>query len=317
MKRIIAFYILSIFPFFILPVLINSCQKPKLPEIEISEGYTVRVFDCTDNKVLELGLEEYVMGVVAAEMPADFHIEALKAQALAARTYTMLRMKCFGGKGCTNHEEADICTDSTHCQAYKDPKKLGKGYKKVAEAVMNTKGEIIIYEKQLIDAVFHSTSGGKTENSEDVWCDRVPYLRSVISEYEENSPKLASTENISIDDFISGVKSLNKDVVINKKNLANEMDIVSRSEGGKILEIKIGNKNFTGREIREKFGFNSSNFTFTIKGKEISFIVIGYGHGIGMSQYGANGMACNGYDYRSIIRHYYQGVEIASIESFM
>lgn len=317
MKRIIAFYILSIFSFFMLPVLIASCQKTKIPEIIESGGYTVNVYNCDENIVQKLDLEEYVIGVVAAEMPGDFHTEALKAQALAARTYTLVRMKEFGGKGCSIHEGADVCTDSTHCQAYKDPKKLGKSYKKIAEAVMSTKGEIIIYEKQLIDAVFHSTSGGKTENSEDVWSNKIPYLRSVVSEYEENSPKLASKENIGVDDFIAGLKSLDNDLIVNKKNIANEIEILSRSEGGKITKIRIGNKIFTGKEIREKFGLNSSNFTVAVKGKDMSFIVIGYGHGIGMSQYGANGMAQNGYDYRSIIRHYYLGVEIASIESFL
>ena len=317
MKRIVAFYILSVFSLFMLPVLIISCQRTKIPEKIESSGYMVTVYDCNLDSLVKLDLEEYVIGVVAAEMPADFHPEALKAQALAARTYTLVRMKEFGGKGCSIHEGADICTDSTHCQAYKDPKKLGKGYKKFADAVLSTKGEVIIYEKQLIDAVFHSTSGGKTENSEDVWSNKIPYLRSVISEYEENSPKLINKESIKLDDFIAGIESLDRDVIINKKNISNDIEILERSEGGKITKIKIGNKIFTGKEIREKFGLNSANFTYNVKGKEICFNTIGYGHGIGMSQYGANGMARNGYDYRSIIRHYYLGVEVASIESFL
>lgn len=317
MKRIIAFYILSVFSLFMLPVLIISCQRTKTPKKMESSGYTVSVYDYELDKIIQLDLEEYVIGVVAAEMPGDFHPEALKAQALAARTYTLVRMREFGGKGCSIHEGADICTDSTHCQAYRDPKKLGKGYKKIADAVTSTKGEIIVYEKQLIDAVFHSTSGGKTENSEDVWSNKIPYLRSVISEYEESSPKLTSKKNIPVDDFIKGLKELDKDVVINKKNISNEIEILGRSEGGKITKIKIGNKAFTGKEIREKFGLNSANFAINVKGKEICFNTIGYGHGIGMSQYGADGMARNGYDYRSIIKHYYFGVEVASIESFL
>lgn len=302
---------------FTIPGLISSCQKPKMPEPIIGIGIIVNVYDCAKNEIEELDLEEYIVGVVAAEMPDTFHIEALKAQALAARTYTLIRMRQFGGKGCINHGGADICTDHTHCQAYKDPKNLGKAYKKVYEAVVATKGEIIVYEEHLIDAVFHSTSGGKTENSEDVWSEKVPYLRSVISEFEESSPKLVSVQNIPIDSFIEGLKDIDNSITITKKNLANEMKILSKSEGGKILEIQIGNKGFTGREIRERFGLNSSNFSFDIKKNEIVFYVIGYGHGIGMSQYGANGMAQNGYDYISIIRHYYQGVEIANVESLM
>ncbi len=317
MKRIAAFYILSMFIFFLVPVLIISCHKEKVPDIVIKEGIIVEIYDCTKNKIVEMDLEEYITGVVAAEMPASFHIEALKAQALAARTYTLVRMKDFGGKGCTLHDGADICTDFTHCQAFKDPKELGKSFDRVREAVNSTKGEIIIYEKHLIDAVFHSTSGGKTENSEDVWSNEIPYLRSVLSEFEESSPKLVSVQSIGIEDFIKGLKALDKGLVISEKNIENEINILKRSEGGKILEIKIGNKVFSGKEIREKFSLNSANFSYEIKKKEIVLTVIGYGHGIGMSQYGANGMAKNGYSYRDIIKHYYQGVEIANLESFM
>ncbi len=317
LKKIVVLYISMMFLFFTIPALISSCQRPKIQEPVIDDEIVVNVYDCNINEIVKLGLEEYIIGVVSAEMPDSFHIEALKAQALAARTYTLIRMRQFGGKGCTNHEGADICTDYAHCQAYKDPKKSGKGYKKVYEAVMATKGEIIVYEEHLIDAVFHSTSGGKTENSEDVWSDKVPYLRSVVSEFEESSPKLVSVQNILIDDFISGLKEMDSGVAVTKKSLINEMKVLNRSEGGRILEIQIGNKIFSGREIRERFELNSSNFSFDIKKNEIIFYVIGYGHGIGMSQYGANGMAENGYDYRSIVRHYYQGVEIANIESLM
>lgn len=316
MKRLAASCILIVFIIFMIPVLIISCSKTKKPKVIITPEHLVKVFDCVSEEIMVLDLEDYIAGVVAAEMPGSFHIEALKAQALAARTYTLVRMEQYGGNGCANHIGSDICTDSTHCQAYKDPKTLGKNYKKVMEAVLTTKGEVIVYEDGLIDAVFHSTSGGKTENSEDVWANRVPYLRSVISEYEDSSPKLISMEKINIDEFISGLKSMDSELKISKKTLKNEMKIMERSEGGRVVKIKIGNKVFTGKAIREKFGLNSSNFNFNIGKNEIAFTVIGYGHGIGMSQYGADGMARNGYDYRDIIRHYYLGVEIANMDSF-
>jgi stage II sporulation protein D len=316
MKRLTAFYVFIIFIVFMMPILIISCFRTKKPKVIESEGSWVRVYDCSSNKIGTLDLENYIAGVVAAEMPASFHIEALKAQALAARTYTLMRMEKYGGKGCVNHPEADICTDSAHCQAYRNPKSLGKDSEKIMEAVFSTKGEVIVYEYHLIDAVFHSTSGGKTENSEDVWTNKVPYLRSVISEFEDSSPKLVSLQKINIDDFITGLKSMDEGLKVNKKNLKNEMNIIERSEGGRISKIKIGNKTFTGRAIREMFGLNSSNFNFNIGKNEITFTVTGYGHGIGMSQYGADGMARNGFDYKDIIRHYYQGVEIANIESF-
>ena len=316
MKRLMVYCIFIVFIIFMMPILIIRCSRTKKPEVVKSKGPWVRVYDCSSNKIGVLDLEDYIVGVVAAEMPASFHIEALKAQALAARTYTLMRMEEYGGKGCINHPGADICTDSTHCQAYRNPKSLDKDIEKIMEAVFSTKGEVIVYEYHLIDAVFHSTSGGKTENSEDVWANKVPYLRSVISEFEDSSPKLVSLQKIKIDDFIVGLKSMDEGLKVNKKNLKNEMNIMERSEGGRVSKIKIGNKTFTGKAIREKFGLNSSNFSFSIGKSEITFIVTGYGHGIGMSQYGADGMARNGFDYRDIIRHYYQGIEIANIESF-
>ena len=317
MKKIIVAYIVVLLLCFLIPALIGSCKKTEDPIEIIESDISVSVFDCSKGEIVLLDLEEYIIGVIAAEMPESFHIEALKAQALAARTYTLLRLRRFGGKGCINYEGADICTDHTHCQAYKDPKELGKSYKKIMEAVIATKGEIIVYEDHLIDAVFHSTSGGKTENSEDVWTNKVPYLRSVISEFEESAPKFVSVQKFNIDNFIKNLKEMEGSLVLNKKSLASEMKILKRSEGGKVLEIKIGNKVFTGREIRECLGLNSANFSFDIKRNEIVFTVIGYGHGIGMSQYGADGMARNGYDYKDIIRHYYQGVEIANLESLL
>lgn len=314
MKKIVASIILIVLVFFMIPVLIINCSRTKKPKVIIEKGPFVRVFDCSAKELMILDLEEYVVGVVAAEMPGSFHIEALKAQALAARTYTLLRMEQYGGKGCINNPGADICTDFAHCQAYKDPKSIGKNYEKIMEAVLSTKGEVIVYERHLIDAVFHSTSGGKTENSEDVWANEVPYLKSVVSEFEDASPKLVSIQKINIDEFISGLKSMDSGLKISKKTLKNEMNIMERSEGGRIAKIKIGNKVFTGKDIRERFGLNSSNFNFNIGKNEITFTVIGYGHGIGMSQYGADGMARNGYSYRDIIKHYYRGIEIVDMD---
>lgn len=316
MKRYTLSIILLILFLFSLPVIIISCFKKTPKEIMPKSELTVNVYDCKSDNLVQMGFEDYIAGVVAAEMPASFHIEALKAQALAARTYTLLRMISYGGSGCSNHPGADICTDSTHCQAYTDPKTLGKNGKKIHEAVNSTRGEVIVYEDKLIDAVFHSTSGGITENSEDVWVNKVPYLRSVLSQYEDHSPKLISSKTISIDEFVSGMMSLDNTIKLNKKNLEDEISIVERSSGGRILKIKIGNKNFTGRQIREQFGLNSSNFTIDIGKSDICFVTVGYGHGIGMSQYGADGMAQRGASYREIIKHYYTGVDIIPMDTF-
>jgi stage II sporulation protein D len=269
---------------------------------------------CDIDKVVKMNLEDYVIGVVAGEMPASFHLEALKSQALAARTYTMLRMSKFGGGGCSKHPGAEICTDSAHCQAYRNPTTIKKDLDKLKKAVYGTAGEVIIYDNKLIDAVFHSTSGGKTENSEEIWSSRVPYLRSVMSQYEEHSPKYVAQQEISIDSFIKCMKKLNAEVRISKKNILNEIKILERSEGGRITKLKIGNKTFDGMDVRHALGLNSSNFNYKVGNDSIRFTVVGNGHGIGMSQYGADGMAKNGAEYKEIVLHYYKGVDIVNIK---
>lgn len=268
-------------------------------------------------KTVNIDFEEYILGVLAGEMPASFHIEALKAQALAARTYTLLRMPRFGGAGCSNHPGADICTNSTHCQAYRNPMTVKQDLNKLKQAVRETSGEVIIYNNKLIDAVFHSTSGGKTENSEDVWTNKVPYLRSVMSQYEEHSPKYITQKEVNFDDFIQCIQKLDPQVRINKKNIENEIKILERSEGGRVTKLKAGNKILKGTDVRTALGLNSANFNYTFSGNKIIFTIIGYGHGIGLSQYGADGMAQNGSDYKEILHHFYQGVEIVSIKDLI
>lgn len=317
MRNYLMMLLLIFFLIFSLPVAIVSCSRREPERDEYEDKLYLNVYDYSKNQMITMELEEYIEGVVAAEMPASFHIEALKAQALAARTYTLLRMTSFGGKGCTANPGADICTDSAHCQAYIDPRSLGKDYKKIHEAVSSTKGEVIVYEDKLIDAVFHSTSGGITENSENVWANKVPYLRSVLSEYEEHSPKLVSVQEIDIDQFISGILALDNTAKVNKKNIENEIEILERSDSGRVLKMRVGNRYFSGRDIREQFGLNSTNFTIEFGKNKLIFTVIGYGHGIGMSQYGADGMAKRGATYVEIIKHYYTGVDIVSMDSLL
>jgi stage II sporulation protein D len=318
LKKLAAAIAIIMILLFIIPLVLLRVRE-KEPETDF-ESYTdlpIEVYMCDIDKVVTMNLEDYILGVVAGEMPASFHIEALKAQALAARTYTMLRMKQFGGSGCSKHPGAEICTDSTHCQAYRNPAAVKKDLDKLKEAVYETAGEVIVYDNKLIDAVFHSTSGGKTENSEEIWSSRVPYLRSVISQYEEHSPKYVAQQEVSIDNFIQCIKKLDPIVKINKKNIKNEIRVLERSEGGRITKLEIGDKTFEGMDVRNALGLNSSNFNFTVGASTILFTVVGNGHGIGMSQYGADGMAKNGAGYRDIVIHYYQGVDIADINDLV
>lgn len=323
MRRTLVGILVLILVIFILPLLIlKGCSseghKNKINEFEGAGSINIKVFNTTTGKLQEMNLEEYMLGVVAGEMPSEFHIEALKAQALAARTYTLMRSRAFGGEGCSKHPEADVCTDPAHCQAYRDPMTINKNsYEKYKEAVLSTRGEVIVYNDALIDAVFHSTSGGKTENSEDVWSAKVPYLRSVISQYEENSPKLITKKEIKVTDFIAAMKKLDSGIKLSTKNIKNQIKIIDRSEGGRIKNIQIGGKVLSGSAVRGSLGLNSSNFSITYSGSTMTFTVIGYGHGIGLSQYGADGMANNGSAYEEIVKHYYQGVEIVKIDDLV
>lgn len=312
-KLAAAIAVLMILLFLIPLALLRHSEKKPEKDFKPASDLSIEVYMSDIGKIVTMNFEDYILGVVAGEMPASFHIEALKAQALAARTYTMLRMSLFGGSGCTNHPGAEICTNPAHCQAYRDPATVKKDLDKLKEAVYGTAGEVIVYDNKLIDAVFHSTSGGKTENSEEIWESKVPYLRSVISRYEEHSPKYVTQQEISIDNFVQCIKKLDPEFKINKKNIKNEIKVLERSEGGRITKLKVGNRTFDGMDVRNVLGLNSSNFNYAVGTGTIMFTVVGNGHGIGMSQYGADGMAKNGSRYRDIVMHYYQGVGIVSI----
>lgn len=261
--------------------------------------------------VVSMPLEEYLIGVVAAEMPASYELEALKAQAVAARTYTVY--KSLHG-GCSAHEGADICTDSTHCQAYLTAEKMASRWKgdtniyveKIIEAVNSTRGEMIYYEGEQIQVFYHASSGGRTENSENVYSKALPYLVSVKSEGEENSSNYYGTVTVSRDEFKSRMKAFSSDISFKNLPLIGQ---ITRYESGRVNTIQIGSKTFTGREVRSIFSLNSANFTVDVS-DSITFSTIGFGHGVGLSQTGANAMAKQGSSYIDILTHYFSGVTV-------
>lgn len=319
LKRVLVTLLAFTIIVFALPLLIlNSChrEEPKVNRLENFDSMQISVYNVERNKLQDMNLEEYILGVLAGEMPSEFHIEALKAQALAARTYTLMRTRAFGGSGCSAHIGADVCTDPAHCQAYRSPQNVKSNLDKYKQAVLDTKGEIIVYNDALIDAVFHSASGGKTENSEDVWSARVPYLRSVISEYEEQT-KLISKKEIKTADFIQAMKKLDNGIKLNSKNIKNQIKVLDRSEGGRVMDIEVGGKLLRGTAIRGALGLKSANFNISFQGDTMIFTVMGNGHGIGLSQYGADGMGKKGYLYQDIIKHYYKGVEIVKTDELV
>ncbi len=259
----------------------------------------------------KINIEEYLYGVLSGEMPVEFNIEALKAQAVAARTYVLYKQE---NEKSSKHPNAVVCTDYTHCQEYKSYDELEKikgkewmqdSYNKIKQAVDETKGHIIIYEDKPILPLYFSTSSGKTENSEEVFANEVPYLKSVDSPYDKESPKYESTLQISKDEFIKNMKRSYNDITLSASNLKEEIKVIEISKGGSVEKIKIGNKELKGRDIRSIFNLNSSNFEIEVKGEDVDFLVKGYGHGVGMSQWGAQGMSDEGYKYYDILNHYY------------
>ena len=250
-------------------------------------------------------LEDYLIGVVAAEMPVSFELEALKAQAVASRTYAI---KNYDGVDYKNLYQAYINNDNLKKKWGAD---FNKNYKKIAQAVNSTAGEIIKYNNKIIEAVFHSTSAGTTENSENVWQKSLPYLKSVDSHEDENAPCFLSQKKFLLDDFIKKINN-KYNTRLTKNNFINNFIISQRTKAGYIKNINISGKNISAMDLRFFLGLRSTNFIFKLDPdkKNIIFITKGFGHGAGMSQYGANFMAKNGYNYKQILKHYYTGVEI-------
>lgn len=291
-----------------IPCLMINIFTP--PEKSVQK--TVKVYFKDKEEILEMDFEEYIKGVVMAEMPATFEIEALKAQAVAARSYALHKMK--SGK---EDNGADVCTDFAHCQAYITDEKAranwgenaDNNFKKIEKAVSDTSGKIMEYNGDVITAVFHSTSSGATESAIDVWGGDVPYLMGVKSEGEHLSPRYLSTVTVNIDVFREKLKQENGKVDFSKPVIAD----IDRSESGGIKSIALYGEKFKGTRIRSLFSLRSTNFDMSIDGENVIFNVKGNGHGVGMSQYGANYMASVGKKYDEILLTYYTGVKICDM----
>jgi len=271
----------------------------------------IKVYVVSEDSVREMNREQYLKEVVSAEMPVEFNIEALKAQAVAARTYLKSREK----KSFEEHKGAVICTDYKHCKAWMSekerkgqwkPEKSDEYWKRISQCVDETKDKYIVYNGEVIEALFHSTSSGYTENASDVWGKSVPYLVSVKSEGEELSPRYKSQKTVSKEEFKNKISE-------NFENTDWSGDLfcdIVRSEAGGIKTLKTGGVTVTGVQLRTIFELRSTNIEITEEGENIIFDVTGNGHGVGMSQYGANYLASTGMGYEDILKHYYTGTQI-------
>ena len=331
MRKII-FYIISFVLFcFLIPIIFTRKFETKETKLEIpvneEENYNkeynygkynkVKLLHTNTGEIEELNLDQYLYGVVSSEMPANFEEEALKAQAVVARTYTIYKIT-NGNK----HENADICDDSQCCQAWisKEARfekwnetERENNWSKIVSAVESTKGKIIMYEGKPINAFFHSNSGGKTEIASSVWGGKdEPYLQAVETSGESNYTQYSSELTISKEEFIEKIKQYHSDFEIDFSS-DNQIEVLEYTEGQRIKKIKIGNLELAGTEIRNIFGLKSAKFEILVEGENVKFNVLGYGHGVGMSQTGADSMAKEGKNYEEIIKHYYTGVEIVNL----
>lgn len=333
MRKVLLYIFVFIFLCFALPILLTS-KKNKTEEVvekvseeknEIVENtydyknyQTIKLLHTATNQIEEIPIDEYLYGVVSAEMPASYEKEALKAQAIVARTYTIYKIKTNSNK----HEGADICDNSTCCQAWisKD-NRLNRweesarqsNWDKIVEAVNVTAGKIITYNGEPINAFFHSNSGGTTETTADVWGGTgYPYLQAVETSGEDAYSQYHSEVTLTKQTFIDKIKTEHSDFTIDFLS-DDAIKILEYTDGNRVKKIKIGNLELSGVEVRTIIGLKSANFKVSIDGDNIKFEVTGYGHGVGMSQTGADSMAKSGSNYEEIIKHFYTGVEISNL----
>lgn len=280
-------------------------------------GPVISLWDAEQGRLRTLPLEEYLEGVVAAEMPANFPLEALKAQAVAARTLALRALA--QGVRIPSAPMAQLSSDYRSGQAWASPESLRRRWgpilwyfnmRKIRQAVSQTAGVVVVYQGELIFPAFHSTSGGRTEDSENYWATAQPYLRSVESPGEESSPYYRTRVVKSANEVATrlGVELAARG---STQQTALKMEVVSTYPSGRVQWVRLGGRLFSGREVREKLGLPSSWFTVRESGDQLIFDVRGYGHGVGMSQYGAAAMARRGQSFAQILTHYYTGVTLA------
>lgn len=279
------------------------------------DAVSVRI--SVEGSVMTLTMTQYLVGVVAAEMPAVFNMEALKAQAVASRTETLYHIRSTTS---VNHPNADVCTDSSCCQAYQDESALrdkwGDAYSTYIamflDAVHATDGVYLSYNEEPIQAVFHSSSAGQTAASGEVWQNDLPYLVSVKSpETADTVPNYVSTVTVSLADFKDTVLKYYPDAAFPKDH-SKWISGMTYTDSGRIDALTLGGVPVTGPVLRSMFGLRSTAAAIDVDDKNVVFTTTGYGHGVGMSQYGANTLAAEGKNYEEILAWYYTGVTFAA-----
>lgn len=320
MRKILIYIFIFMLLIFAIPFsftnIVTEETSSVIEELDCDEEFEygkIKLYHNSNSSIEELEMNKYLYGVVASEMPASYELEALKAQAVVARTYTIYKIK-NGSK----HEGADICDNSNCCQAWISKEnrlarweadKRENYWNKIVNAVDTTNKQYITYNGEVINAFFHSNSGGKTELAVNVWGGNLPYLQIVETSGEEAYSAYKSEVFLSKDEFVVKMNENFKDFRIDFSD-ENCIKILEYTESGRVKKIKLGNKELSGIDVRKIFGLKSSNFSVEIS-DNINFFVIGYGHGVGLSQSGSDSLAKNGYSYDEIIKYYYKDIQIS------
>lgn len=311
-----SFSSLNLFLFFLLltliPVIYFKNHSTDINQTKSQPGIPITVFAESENLIYHLNLESYLIGVVAAEMPARFELEALKAQAVAARTIAIYRLRRFDGNS-RHVNGADLSDNPGKNQAWVSESSLrsrwGTNYEeyytKIKKAVEETSGIIMLYNDKPIDAVFHSTCGGKTSSAKEVWGYEIPYLQSTICLFDQHSPHFRNQSNFTWSE-------LSKNLNLSEAEVKS-LQIGKHSPSGQIQAIFTKNHLFNGKLFRNKLKLKSTKFSWRIDKVGLIITTNGYGHGVGMCQYGADGLSKKGWNYRQILCHYYRGIRFAQI----
>ncbi|MDD6144040.1 MAG: stage II sporulation protein D [bacterium] len=287
------------------------------PPEKAQEQPAISVYLTQENRLVSMTLEGYVCGVVAAEMPAKYHLEALKAQAVAARTRVLQQI---AEGGCSLHEGADICTDSAHCQGYATlaecESRWGDSYSayrdRIHQAGMETRGEVLTYDGELITVLYHAMSGGMTEDAQAVFSQSVPYLKSVESAGEEDAPGFYTETSFTHQQMAEKLRALPGCENLTAQQVQRTFAIASYTDTGRVSTLRAGDAEISAVDVRRALGLRSTWFSITSNGASVTFLQRGYGHGVGMSQVGANSMGAEGQDYAQILMHYYPGTRLSA-----
>lgn len=283
-------------------------QTSIVPTVGFDESFNLPIL--LESAVDSMTLHDYLVGALVGEMPLSFDMEALKAQAIACRTYALRQYAT------RKHDPAAVCTVSSCCECFSAPDGMSEENRQKAErAVSETDGLVLTYDGALIEATFFSCSGGQTEAAVDVWGSELPYLQSVRSPGEEAAPRFAGEVSVTFAQFQEKLQTEDSTFSM-PDDFSAESFSLTHTQGGGVKTVQVGGVVFTGKTFRKLFGLNSTNFEIAVNDQNVTFTTVGYGHRVGMSQYGAQVMAANGASCEEILLHFYTGVSLTDCAAF-